>query len=123
MSLFAVTALLVTGVGLFGLISYLVIQRQQEFGIRFALGARRGNVLVLLAFRVFAMAGVGLALGMVGSFGLSSLLNSMLFGVRRFDPASYVAAASVLLVICVIAAISPAVRAARTSPLIAMRAE
>jgi putative ABC transport system permease protein len=123
LALFAVTALLITGVGLFGLVSYLVIQRQQEFGIRFALGARRANVLSLVASRVMLLAAVGLVLGTLGSISLSSLLNSMLFGVKRFDLGSYFAAACILLVICFIAAISPALRATRTDPLIAMRAE
>jgi ABC-type antimicrobial peptide transport system permease subunit len=123
LALFAVTALLITGVGLFGLISYLVIQRQQEFGIRFALGARPANVLSLVASRVMLMAAAGLGLGAFGAFSLSSLLNSMLFAVGRFDAASYIAAAAALLVICFFAAISPALRATRTDPLIAMRAE
>jgi ABC-type antimicrobial peptide transport system permease subunit len=100
-----------------------VIQRQQEFGIRFALGARPANVLSLVAIRIMLMALVGVALGTVGSFGLSGLVNSMLFGVKRFDAASYLAATGALLLICLIAAISPTVRAARTDPLIAMRAE
>lgn len=123
LSLFAMTALLVTGVGLFGLISYIVIQRQQEFGIRFALGARWGNVLSLVALRVVVMDAAGLLLGTIGSVGLSSLLDSMLFGVQRIDPGSYLAAAGALLFICFIAAISPALRAIRTSPLIAIRSE
>jgi predicted permease len=123
LALFAVTALLITGVGLFGLISYLVIQRQQEFGIRFALGARPADVLSLVASRVMLMAAVGLAVGTLGAFSLSTLLNSMLFGVGRFDAGSYLAAAGALLVISFIAAISPTLRATRTDPLIAMRAE
>ena len=123
LSLLAVTALLITGVGLFGLISYLVIQRQQEFGIRFALGAQPANVLSLVATRVMLMVAVGLVLGATGSFCLSGVLSSMLFGVGRLDATSYLAATGALLVICFIAAISPALRATRTDPVIAMRAE
>ena len=123
LGLFAVTALLITGVGLFGLISYLVIQRQQEFGIRFALGARPADVLFLVASRVMLMAAVGLGLGTLGSFGFSSLLNSMLFGVRRFDGGSYLAGAGALLFICFMAAVSPAIRATHIDPAIAMRSE
>jgi len=123
LTLFAVTALLITGVGLFGLISYLVIQRQQEFGIRYALGARPANVLSLVASRVMLMAAVGLALGTVGAFSLSNLLNTMLFGVGRLDAGSYLAAAGALLLICFSAAVSPALRAIHADPLIAMRAE
>ncbi len=69
------------------------------------------------------MAAVGLVLGALGSFGFSSLLNSMLFGVRRFDAGSYLGAAGALLIICVIAALAPALRATRTDPLIAIRAD
>jgi putative ABC transport system permease protein len=123
LTLFAVTALLITGVGLFGLISYLVIQRQQEFGIRYALGARAVNVLSLVASRVMLMATVGLVLGTLGAFSLSNLLNTMLFGVGRLDAGSYLAAAGALLFICFSAAISPALRAIHVDPLIAMRAE
>jgi putative ABC transport system permease protein len=123
LGLFAVTALLITGVGLFGLISYLVIQRKQEFGIRFALGARPANVISLVASRVMLMAAIGLGLGTAGSFLFSSLLNSMLFGVKRFDLGSYLAGAAALLFICFIAALSPAVRATRVDPVIAMRTE
>lgn len=123
LTLFAVTALLITGVGLFGLISYLVIQRQQEFGIRYALGARPANVLSLVASRVMLMAAVGLVLGTVGAFCLSNLLNTMLFGVGRLDAGSYLAAAGALLLICFSAAVSPALRAIHADPLIAMRAE
>jgi predicted lysophospholipase L1 biosynthesis ABC-type transport system permease subunit len=123
LGLFAVTALLITGVGLFGLISYLVIQRQQEFGIRFALGARPADVISLVASKVMLMAAVGLGLGTVGSFGFSSLLNSMLFGVKRFDAGSYFAGAAALLFICFLAAISPVIKATRVDPVLAMRTE
>jgi putative ABC transport system permease protein len=123
LAIFAAAALVITGVGLFGVISYLVIQRQQEFGIRFALGAGQANVLWLVTTRIMVMALVGVALGTLGSFALSGLFNSMLFGVKRFDAASYLAATGALLLICFIAAVSPALRAARTDPMIAMRAE
>lgn len=123
LAMFAGTALLITGVGIFGLISYLVVQREQEFGVRFALGARPLNVLSLVASRVSLLACVGLILGTIGSLALSRLLSSMLFEVRRLDTLSYAVAAGTLLVICFIAALSPALRASRTNPLIAMRAE
>ncbi len=123
LTLFALTAAAITGVGLYGLISYLVTQRQKEFGIRFALGARAGDVFGIVIWRAVAMAGIGLALGSAGALSLSRLLGAMLFGVGRFDGASYLAAAGGLLLVCLVAAISPAIRAVRTDPLIAIRAE
>jgi len=111
LTLFALTAAAITGAGLYGLISYLVTQRQQEFGIRFALGARARDVFGILVRRVLAMASIGLALGAVGALGMSRLLSALLFGVGRFDAVSYLAAASGLLLVCLIAAVFPAIRA------------
>jgi len=123
LTLFALTAAATTGVGLYGLISYLVTQRQQEFGIRFALGARAGDVFGIVIRRVAVMAAIGLGLGAAGALSLTRLLSAMLFGVGRFDAGSYLAAAGGLALVCLIAAVSPAIRAARTDPLIAIRAE
>jgi len=69
------------------------------------------------------MAGIGLVLGGLGALSLSRLLSAMLFDVGRFDAVSYLAAAGVLLLVCLVAAVSPAIRAVRTDPLIAIRAE
>jgi len=123
LSLFAVTALLITGVGLYGLVSYLVTQRRKEFGIRVALGAQPRSVLWIVVSRAGLLSAYGLICGTLGTLALGRLLDSLLFGVTRFDPGSYFAAAGGLLLIALVAAISPAVRAVRTNPMISLRAE
>ena len=123
LSLFAVTALLITGVGLYGLVSYLVTQRRKEFGIRVALGAQPRTVLWIVVSRAGLLSAYGLIGGTLGTLVLGRLLDSLLFGVTRFDPGSYFAAAAGLLLIALVAALSPAVRAVRTNPMISLRAE
>ncbi len=123
LSLFAGTSLAIAGVSLFGLISYLVSQRSQEFGVRLALGAQPRDLLILVARRVVATAVPGLALGLVGTFILSRALESLLFGISRFDPGSYLLASVCLLIVCIAAAVSPAIRAQRVDPLLIIRAE
>jgi predicted permease len=123
LSLFAATALVITAVGIYGLISYLVTQRSREFGIRMALGAQSRSVIWIVVSRAGLLAAYGLIAGTVGSVALGRLLDSLLFGVTRFDPSSYFAAAAALLLIAVVAALSPALRAVRTSPMISLRAE
>jgi len=123
LSLFAATALLITGVGLYGLVSYLVTQRRKEFGIRVALGAQPRSVLWIVVSRVGLLSAYGLIGGTLGTLALGRLLDSLLFGVTQFDPGSYFAAAAGLLLIALVAALSPAVRAVRTNPMISLRAE
>jgi predicted permease len=123
LSLFAATALVITGVGLYGLVSYLVTQRRKEFGIRVALGAQPRNILWIVVSQVGRLAAYGLIAGALGALGLGRLIDSLLFGVTRFDPGSYFAAAAGLLLIALAAALSPAVRAVGTSPMISLRAE
>jgi putative ABC transport system permease protein len=123
LSLFAATALIITGVGLYGLVSYLVTQRRREFGIRVALGAQPRTVLWIVIAQVGRLAAYGLVAGTLSAFGLGRLIDSLLFGVTRFDPGSYLAAAAGLLLIVLAAAASPALRAVGTSPMISLRAE
>jgi predicted permease len=123
LTLFAVTALLITGVGLYGLVSYLVTQRRKEFGIRVALGAQPRSVLWIVVSRAGVLLAYGLIVGTLGTVALGRLLDSLLFGVTRFDPGSYFAGAGGLLLIALVAALSPAVRAVRTNPMISLRAE
>jgi putative ABC transport system permease protein len=123
LALFAVTALLITGVGLYGLVSNLVTQRRKEFGVRLALGAQPRSVLWIVVSRAGLLSAYGLIAGTLGTLALGRLLDSLLFGITRFDPGSYFAAAAGLLLIVLVAALSPAVRAVRTSPMISLRAE
>jgi len=123
LSLFAATALIITAVGLYGLVSYLVAQRRREFDIRVALGAQARSVLWMVLSQARRLAAYGLIGGTVGMLALGRLLDSLLFGVTRFDPVSYIAAAAGLFLITLAAALSPALRAVRTSPLVSLRAE
>jgi putative ABC transport system permease protein len=123
LSLFAASALVITGVGLYGLVSYLVTQRSREFGVRVALGAQPRTILWIVVSQVGRLAACGLIAGTVGALGLGRLIDSLLFGVTRFDPGSYFAAAAGLLLIALAAALSPAVRAVGTSPMTSLRGE
>ena len=123
LTLFAAAALLIAGVGLYGLIAFLAAQRTQEFGIRVALGARTGDLVWMVAARALAMAACGWMAGVVGALLLTRGLESLLFGVTRFDPASYLAAGGALLAVCLAAALPPAARAVRSDPLAALRSE
>lgn len=109
--------------GLYGLVSYLVTKRRREFGIRVALGAQPRTVLWIVVSQVGRLAAYGLVVATLGTLGLGRMIDSLLFGVTRFDPGSYFAAAAGLLLIALAAAASPAIRAVRTSPMISLRAE
>lgn len=123
MSLFATAALAMAAVGLYGLIAYLVSQRQREFGVRLALGAQPRDLLRLIVRQVSAMAAVGVGLGLLGALLLSRALDSLLFGIGRFDPASYALAGCELLCICLTAGLLPAIHALRVDPVSTLRAE
>jgi len=123
LTLFAGAALAIASVGIYGLISYLVAQRRQEFGVRVALGAQPGDLLRIVIGRLMALAALGLGLGLIGALILTRGLESFLFEVTRFDAGSYIVASVVLLLVCLAAAASPAVRATRADPLAALRAE
>jgi ABC-type antimicrobial peptide transport system permease subunit len=100
-----------------------VTQRRKEFGVRLALGAQPRSVLWIVVSRAGLLSAYGLIAGTLGTLALGRLLDSLLFGITRFDPGSYFAAAAGLLLIVLVAALSPTVRAVRTSPMISLRAE
>ncbi len=119
--LFAMVALALAVVGLYGLLSYLVGQRSREIAVRMALGAERGRVLKLVVKEGVVMAAVGLALGLGGSVLLARLVTSLLFGVAPFDPLTLLAVALVVLAVAGLSCLLPAVRAANLEPTQAMR--
>jgi putative ABC transport system permease protein len=123
LTLFAAAALAIAGVGVYGLISYLVSQRRQEFGVRVALGAQPLDLLRMVLGRVMVLAAAGLGLGLIGALILTKGLQSFLFEVTRFDTGSYLAAGVVLALACLVAAAAPAIRATKADPLTALRAE
>jgi putative ABC transport system permease protein len=123
LGIFAVFAVLLAAIGIYGVISYTVVQRTHEIGIRAALGANTGALLRLILGNGMTLAALGLALGLAGALGLSRLLATLLFGVTPRDPVTLGAAAAVLAGVAFLACYVPARRAARLDPLVALRCE
>lgn len=120
---FSSLALLLAGIGIFGVIAYSVAQRRHEIGVRTALGASRGRVMTLVMRQAAFLTAAGLALGVAGSLAGARFMASLLFGVTPADPISIAAAVSVLAGVAILAAWIPARRAAAIDPLVALRAE
>jgi putative ABC transport system permease protein len=120
---FALVALFLAAVGIYGVVAYTVSQRTQEIGVRLAIGAERHDVLALVVGGGMKLALVGVAIGLAGALGLSRLIATMLFSVTPFDPVSYAATAAVLTAIAALACYVPARRAVKVDPIIAMRQE
>jgi putative ABC transport system permease protein len=120
---FAGLALLVASIGIYGVISYVVSRRRQEFGLRMALGATQSNVLQLVVLRGVHIVLIGIATGMLGSIALGRVLKTFLFGVEGYDPATLAAVGIVSVVSALLACVVPALRAIRVDPMIALREE
>jgi putative ABC transport system permease protein len=114
---FAGMALLIAGVGLFGILSYAVAQRSRELAVRSALGARPAQLLGLVLRQGLAVVAAGIVLGLVAASALVQLIAAMLYGVTTRDPVTYVGVPIILLVVALVACAVPAVRAARVDPL------
>jgi putative ABC transport system permease protein len=120
---FALLALILGAIGVYGVMAYAVTQRTQEFGIRMALGASSSDVLKQVFLEGGRLAVLGLALGLIAALGLTQLMSSLLFGVQPRDPATFIAAAAVLVLVALAACYIPARRATRVDPLVALRYE
>jgi putative ABC transport system permease protein len=123
MTVFAVIALVLAAVGVYAVIAYGVSQRTHEFGVRIALGAGRHDVLGLVVRHALTLAGIGLAIGLVGAYGLGRLLAATMFGVVSMDVSTFVIVAGTLAAIAAFAGYVPALRATRVDPVIALRHE
>ena len=123
LGLFAVLAVLLCAVGVYGVLAMGVAERRQEIGVRLALGARAANVSGLVLGEGLAAVGSGLAIGLLAAAFLSRFLVSLLQGVRPLDPGSYLLVAVALAAVAVVAGLVPALRAARTDPAIALRSQ
>jgi len=120
---FAGLALLLSALGVFGVLAFAVAQRRREFGIRMALGAQMADVLGLVLCRGLVIAGGGVAAGLLGAMVLTPALGSLLFNVPPLDPVAFSAAAAALAGVALAAATIPAFRAARIDPVITLRDE
>jgi ABC-type antimicrobial peptide transport system permease subunit len=120
---FAVLALVLAAVGLYGVLSYSVAQRTSEIGVRMAFGARQSAVLRSVVGGAMRLAVIGVALGALGAAAGTRVLESFLFNVTPWDPATFAATAAVLLVVTGAAAYLPARRAASVDPMAALRDE
>ena len=123
LSIFAAVALVLTIVGLYGVMSYSVVQRTNEIGIRLALGAQSRDVLLMIVKQGSKLILLGLAIGLAGAFAATRVIASLLFGVTTKDPFTFVAAAVVLAIVALLACYVPAWRATKVDPLEALRYE
>jgi len=123
LSIFAGLALTLAAVGIYGVIGYSVTQRIQEIGIRMALGARRGTVMRMIVGQALMLTAAGIVAGAIGAWGLTRLMQKLLFGVAPSDPVTFAAVSAILIVVATVAASVPGLRATRVDPVIALRSE
>ncbi len=121
--IFGGVALLLTSVGIYGLISYFTSKRVREFGIRMALGAQREDIYRMVVGEGIRLAAVGVVAGLVCAFFMTRLLRGLLYGVGSDDPLTFVTVPIILLAVALLAAFVPASRAVRVEPMIALRLE
>ena len=119
---FAIFALILASLGIYGVISYSVSQRTQEIGIRMALGASAGNLQAGIIFETLGLAALGMLLGATAAWALARLLRGLLFGVTADDPVTFLGMLAALTVVAAIAGYIPALRASRIDPAVALRA-
>jgi len=120
---FAGTALLLASIGVYGVMSFTVTQQTKEIGIRSALGAKRGDVLILILGRGLVLALIGVGVGAIASLALTRFLSGLLFGVTSADPITFIGVSALLLLVVTAACYLPARRATKIDPLVALHTE
>ena len=120
---FALLALLLAAVGVYGLIAYMVVQRSREMGVRLALGALPGDLVRLVVAQGVRLALFGIVIGLAGALALTRVIRTLLFDTSPFDPTAFAVAAALLAAVAAVASLVPAWRASRTDPQVAMRAD
>jgi putative ABC transport system permease protein len=123
LALFAAFGVMLAGIGVYGVVSYVVAHRTNEIGLRMALGAQRTDVLWMVAKQGISMAMIGAAAGLVGAWILRRVIAQLIFGISPADPATFLAAALLLIAFAGAASYLPARRAAKVDPMVALRYE
>lgn len=123
LTIFAWVALLLTALGVYGVLAYYVSQRVPELGLRIALGARGGEVARMVAIRGLSLVVIGMVLGLAGSYGATRFLQRLLFGVEPTDPVTFVVVSGFFAVVGAVACLLPARRAVNVDPVVALQAE
>ncbi len=123
LGIFAVLALLLAAVGIYGVMSYSVAQRTHEIGIRIALGAQRGDVLTMTMKQGLKLVGLGLLIGLASAFVLTRVMASLLFGISATDPITFATICLVLAIVAALANYIPALRATKVDPIVALQAQ
>jgi putative ABC transport system permease protein len=123
LTLFAVLALGLAAIGIYGVMAYLVNQGTRELGIRLALGAAPRDLLMLVVRQGMSVAATGMLLGLAGAFVLTRFMRALLFGVQATDPLTFTVIAAALAPVALLASYVPARRAAKTDPVVSLRSE